>query len=269
MLRLFSLCALLAAHAYAHCEDNRSSCESLAAHAPGEKSPCEKNSEFMLQHCKKSCGRCGSLRGMYRAQKRVSEAEYQRTHPYAHPHGYGPVPEREVEAAAWKTRPTPPPTPMPRKKRITLLERAAHMKHFPIVWRSGAQYSDATGVPASALARGLVARTDGIAPGKCEMVHKGAHAAITFKLWLCKPVKGGHCKKGPMVSNTGLIPFHFVVGGAGTVAGLSAGVLGACVHEQRQIIVPSSMGYGAKGTGGIPGGSTLLFEVIVESVTVS
>ena len=271
MPRLFGLFALLVAHACAHCEDDRSSCESLAAHAPGEKSLCESNSQFMLKHCKKSCGHCGSLRGMYRAQKlqsRMSEAQYQSAHKYAwkHAHGYGTVPPAEVAATAWKHSPTP--APMSRRKRIMMHERKEHMKHFPIVWRSGAPYSDAIGVPARALARGLVARVDGIAPGACEKVHQGAHIAVTFKLWLCKPVRGGYCKKGPMVSNTGLIPFHFVVGSTGTLTGLSAGVTGACVHEQRQIIVPSSMGYGTKGTDGIPGGSTLLFEVTVESMTI-
>ncbi len=43
--------------------------------------------------------------------------------------------------------------------------------------------------------------------------------------------------------------------------------MGACIGEKRLLKIPSSLGYGAAGAGGvIPGGATLIFETEVTGL---
>jgi FKBP-type peptidyl-prolyl cis-trans isomerase len=56
-------------------------------------------------------------------------------------------------------------------------------------------------------------------------------------------------------------PFEFTIGRGEVIAGWDEGVAGMKVGEKRKLVIPPSLGYGAEGTTGIPGNSTLLFEV--------
>lgn len=57
-------------------------------------------------------------------------------------------------------------------------------------------------------------------------------------------------------------PFSFTLGAGEVIKGWDKGVLGMKVGEKRKLIIPSEMGYGTQGAGGvIPPNATLIFEV--------
>jgi FKBP-type peptidyl-prolyl cis-trans isomerase len=58
----------------------------------------------------------------------------------------------------------------------------------------------------------------------------------------------------------------FVVNGGRVITGFNNGVVGMKVNGKRVITIPPSLAYGASGTNGIPGNSTLIFDVELVSV---
>ena len=57
-------------------------------------------------------------------------------------------------------------------------------------------------------------------------------------------------------------PFHFSLGAGHVIKGWDQGVQGMKVGGVRKLVIPSSLGYGARGAGGvIPPHATLIFEV--------
>ena len=56
-------------------------------------------------------------------------------------------------------------------------------------------------------------------------------------------------------------PFGFTLGAGRVIRGWELGVQGMLPGEKRILIVPPGLGYGARGAGPIPGGSTLIFAV--------
>jgi FKBP-type peptidyl-prolyl cis-trans isomerase FkpA len=57
-------------------------------------------------------------------------------------------------------------------------------------------------------------------------------------------------------------PFSFALGGGQVIKGWDEGVDGMKIGGKRTLLIPSNLGYGARGAGGvIPANATLLFEV--------
>lgn len=55
-------------------------------------------------------------------------------------------------------------------------------------------------------------------------------------------------------------PFSFVLGAGQVIKGWDQGLLDMCIGEKRTLTVPPEYGYGQRGIGPIPAGSTLVFE---------
>jgi FKBP-type peptidyl-prolyl cis-trans isomerase FkpA len=87
----------------------------------------------------------------------------------------------------------------------------------------------------------------------------GARVKVHYTGWLYE--NGAAGKKFDSSKDRG-DPFSFPLGAGHVIKGWDEGVAGMKVGGKRMLLIPSELGYGARGAGGvIPGGATLLFEV--------
>ena len=67
-------------------------------------------------------------------------------------------------------------------------------------------------------------------------------------------------------SSVGKTPFTFTIGQGTVIPGWDQGLLGMKVGEERKLIIPSDLAYGASGSGSIPPNATLIFTVKLVSI---
>jgi peptidylprolyl isomerase len=82
--------------------------------------------------------------------------------------------------------------------------------------------------------------------------------SVRYTLWLSDGTK--------VDSNEGRQAFEFLLGGGQVIAGWEEGIVGMKVGGQRRLVVPSSLGYGDKGGGPVPGKAVLVFDVALLGV---
>jgi FKBP-type peptidyl-prolyl cis-trans isomerase FkpA len=90
----------------------------------------------------------------------------------------------------------------------------------------------------------------------------GATATVTYTGWLynanASDYKGTQFDTGPLT---------FVVGAGTLIAGFEQGVVGMKVGGTRTLLIPSSLGYGATGSGStIPANSGLVFTITLTAI---
>jgi FKBP-type peptidyl-prolyl cis-trans isomerase len=81
-----------------------------------------------------------------------------------------------------------------------------------------------------------------------------ATVQVTYRGWLLDgtPIDAGQGQSFPL---------------NGVIAGWAEGIAAMRVGGRRQLIIPADLAYGAKGTGSVPPGSTLVFDVELLSTT--
>lgn len=95
--------------------------------------------------------------------------------------------------------------------------------------------------------------------GKLVLVH--------YTGWLYDEAAPGHKGRKFDSSHDRAEPFDFPLGAGHVIKGWDQGVEGMKVGGQRTLVIPASLGYGARGAGGvIPPNATLVFDVELLAV---
>jgi FKBP-type peptidyl-prolyl cis-trans isomerase FkpA len=105
----------------------------------------------------------------------------------------------------------------------------------------------------------LVKKDDVLGTG-AEAV-SGKTATVTYTLWLYSASAADH--KGIRFDSNS---FSFKLGTNAVIPGFEQGVTGMKVGGKRTIEVPSSLGYGERGSNGIPGNQGLVFEITLTKI---
>ena len=96
--------------------------------------------------------------------------------------------------------------------------------------------------------------------GEGEEAVAGQHVTVHYTGWL-QNTDGSAGNKFDSSKDRG-DPFEFPLGAGHVIKGWDEGVQGMKVGGARKLIIPSSLGYGTRGAGGvIPPNATLIFEV--------
>jgi FKBP-type peptidyl-prolyl cis-trans isomerase FkpA len=98
--------------------------------------------------------------------------------------------------------------------------------------------------------------------GAGDLATAGRNVSVHYTGWLYDAAAPDHHGKKFDSSRDRNEPFEFPLGAGRVIAGWDQGVAGMKVGGQRTLIIPASMGYGARGAGGvIPPNATLVFDV--------
>lgn len=96
--------------------------------------------------------------------------------------------------------------------------------------------------------------------GSGDEAQAGQHVTVHYTGWL-QNADGSAGRKFDSSKDRN-DPFEFPLGAGHVIKGWDEGVQGMKVGGVRKLIIPSSLGYGARGAGGvIPPNATLIFEV--------
>jgi FKBP-type peptidyl-prolyl cis-trans isomerase FkpA len=99
-------------------------------------------------------------------------------------------------------------------------------------------------------------------PGTGAEARPGMTVSVHYTGWLYDPTAADKRGKKFDSSKDRNEPFEFPLGAGQVIAGWDQGVAGMKVGGTRIPTIPSNMGYGARGAGGvIPPNATLVFEV--------
>jgi FKBP-type peptidyl-prolyl cis-trans isomerase len=101
-----------------------------------------------------------------------------------------------------------------------------------------------------------------LAAGEGDAIAPGSMAVVHYTGWLFDPAaEDGKGTKFDSSVDRGQ-PFRFPLGAGRVIGGWDQGVAGMKVGEQRRLLIPPHLGYGARGAGGvIPPNATLVFDV--------
>ena len=110
---------------------------------------------------------------------------------------------------------------------------------------------------------GLIYKDNEVGTG--DEAVSGKNVSVHYTGWLQEP-NGDKGKKFDSSVDRGQ-PFSFRLGAGQVIRGWDEGVAGMKIGGKRTLIIPSELGYGARGAGGvIPPNATLIFDVELLAV---
>lgn len=113
-------------------------------------------------------------------------------------------------------------------------------------------------MPLTMLASGL--QYEDTVVGNGDQAKAGDHVSVHYTGWLQQPDGSAGSKFDSSKDRND--PFNFPLGAGHVIKGWDEGVQGMKVGGNRTLVIPASLGYGARGAGGaIPPNATLIFEV--------
>ena len=125
---------------------------------------------------------------------------------------------------------------------------------------SAAAASAAPAAPAAPAAQAQQLKKTDTVVGKGKEAVAGKTVVVHYTGWLYAP--NAPKQRGQQFdSSVGGAPFTFPLGMGAVIKGWDQGVAGMKVGGKRTLVIPSELGYGARGAGPIPPGATLLFDV--------
>jgi peptidylprolyl isomerase len=98
-------------------------------------------------------------------------------------------------------------------------------------------------------AAGLYTRTLSSPAGAAPTAANGQRVTVRYTGWLANGTQ--------FESST----YAFALGRGEVIAGWDQGIAGMRVGERRRLLIPPALGYGARGSGPIPGNAVLVFDV--------
>lgn len=117
-----------------------------------------------------------------------------------------------------------------------------------------------------AVAPTSLVKTD-VKVGKGAEAKSGQTVSVHYTGWLFDPKASDFHGKQFDSSRTRGTAFKFPLGAGRVIKGWDQGVEGMKVGGQRTLVIPASLGYGARGAGGvIPPNATLVFDVELMGV---
>ena len=138
-------------------------------------------------------------------------------------------------------------------------EGGTDQSRLPLERRVAERYANVLGVELSEMQRrptGLYVRD--VVEGEGMRADSGDIVVVHYTGWLPTGKEFDSSRGGD--------PLEVALGYGRVIQGWDQGVVGMRVGGQRRLVVPPVMGYGARGSGPIPGNSTLVFDVELVDV---
>jgi FKBP-type peptidyl-prolyl cis-trans isomerase FkpA len=99
----------------------------------------------------------------------------------------------------------------------------------------------------------------------------GDLVSVQYTLWLydanAADKKGQKIESSYNPDGTPGTPYTFTLGAGKVIVGWDQGIVGMKVDGQRNLIIPSTMAYGATGKGSIPANAALVYDVKVVAIS--
>ena len=88
----------------------------------------------------------------------------------------------------------------------------------------------------------------------------GQRLTVSYTGWLYDATRTEQ-KGSQFDTSIGRGPFAFTLGAGQVIRGWDQGVVGMRVGGRRRLVIPPELGYGASGSGAIPGNAVLVFDI--------